>query len=111
MKSALKNASNLAPVWTNADPKQPRATCWKDLPVVSTNPFEEFYDISFYMISETKSIEAYRNVLQELKTALQQIDNSAKTVHSALNLEKAPDRYIALSDAYIKDAASIPKLL
>ena len=79
--------------------------------MVSINPFEVFCDISFDAPPATKSIEACRNVLQELERALQQIDNSAKIVNYALTLEKSPDGHVDSIDVYIKNEASIPKII
>ena len=111
LNSTLKNASNLSPTWTTVAPKPYRVSCLQDLPVVSTKPFEAFYDASFDLPPETKSIEAYRNALQNLEIALQQIDNSDKIVHCALDLEKSRDGNISSPDISFQDTASISKLI
>ena len=111
LKSALKNAFNLSPSWTNVAPKPPRVTCIKDLPIPSINPFEAFCDIPFDVPPETKSIESCKNVLQELERALQQIDDSDKIVYCALTLKKYPDGNVSSPEVSIKDTSSIPKFL
>ena len=111
MKSELKNVSNVAPALTTASPKTPRVTCLKDFFVVSMNSFKALYNISFDVPPETKSIEAFRNVLQELEIVLQQIDYSAKITHHTLTLEKDLCCHVALPEMSIEDTAYMPKFL